>query len=173
MSASGSAVLASGLAAILVAFLAAEALGAPSGRRPPPSTEFCSTHFEGRFVGTRPGERSSYVFLCPGDSRMLVAFRAGVPVTCRLRGGGVAGPEKGVNADVDTLPRSPIRTDGSFAFTIRLRKVLGVSTTGVLRVRGVFDGTSVKGRARLTSGAWWRYTSCTGDARFRASLKRD
>ncbi len=161
-----------GYAAALLAALASAASGAPVGSRPPPSVTFCSTQFEDRFLGARPGERNSSVYLCPGGRTTLVAVVGAVPATCRERDGGLVGPDLGVSVQFDTLPRTPIRADGSFAFTARSGydgRVLGIAKA-VVRVRGVFDGRTVKGRVKITSGAWWRYTHCTADARFHATL---
>jgi hypothetical protein len=124
-------------------------------------------------VGDRPGEKSSFVSLCPGKSTMLVAVAGMVPATCRRPNGATSGPEMGVSVQFDTLPRTPIGADGSFAFTARSPggRVLGAPQATV-RVRGVFDGATVEGRVRIEAGAWFGYTRCWGDARFRARIGR-
>ena len=126
----------------------------------------------GRFVGTRPGELSSYVRLCTADSATLVVVAGMVPATCHDRYEGVlVGPGKGVSVQIGMQPlRVPIRVDGSFAFKARSGGMILGAPKMPVRVRGVFNGRTVKGRVTLTTGAWWRYTRCTADARFRASI---
>jgi hypothetical protein len=160
--------------AVTAMLLASGALPASVGHRPPPSVGgFCGTEFDGRFVGS--GGQSTIISLCPGESDMLVAVWGLAPATCRetaKNGGALVGREKGVSAQFDTVPRTLIRPNGSFAVTARSPYQDSDAPKATVRIRGTFNGTTVEGRVTFTTGAWFTYSRCWADGRFRAKLKR-